>query len=71
MAPNVVVAASIIKHVFEACRDSQAFDQRPEELVGALFYRFATVRSHVLLIERMIDYGSNTQANQRSGRRGR
>jgi hypothetical protein len=55
MAPNVVAAASIIKHVFEACRDSRACDRRRPELVGALFYRLATVRSHVLLIERMID----------------
>jgi hypothetical protein len=27
----------------------------PPRFVGGLFYRFATVRSHVLLIERMID----------------
>jgi hypothetical protein len=32
MAPNVVVAASIIKHVFEACRDSRPFDQRRKNL---------------------------------------
>ena len=37
--------------------------QRRGEFVGALFYRFATVRSHVLLIEHMIDYRSNTRAN--------
>jgi hypothetical protein len=55
MAPNVVAAAPIIKHVFEACRDLIAPGRTSPGFVGGLLYRFATVRSHVLLIERMID----------------
>jgi hypothetical protein len=55
MGPNVVAAASIIKHVFDACRDPRPSGWTPPGFVGGLLYRFATVRSHVLLIERMID----------------
>jgi hypothetical protein len=55
MAPNVVVGRPIIKHVFEACRELSLLGQPWPVFVGAPFYRFATVRSHVLLIEHLID----------------
>jgi hypothetical protein len=55
MALNVVAGRPIIKHVFEACRNLWIRDLRPTGFVGGLPYRFATVRSHVLLIEHMID----------------
>jgi hypothetical protein len=56
MAPNVVRADPIIKHVFEACRFSFRDDIAPPEFVGGSFYRLATVRSHVLQIEQVSEY---------------
>jgi hypothetical protein len=55
MAPNVVAERPIIKHVFEACRELPVARRPRPKFVGAPFYRLATVRSHVLLIEHMID----------------
>jgi hypothetical protein len=55
MALNVAPRGRIIKHVFEACRDLFIDRRPPPGFVGALFYRFATVRSHVLQIEHLID----------------
>jgi hypothetical protein len=56
MAPNVVRADPIIKHVFEACRISTCVRIAPPKFVGGPFYRLATVRSHVLQIEQMSEY---------------
>jgi hypothetical protein len=55
MAPNVVAGGQIIKHVFEACRGIRVVSLAAAKFVGGPFYRLATVRSHVLLIEHLID----------------
>jgi hypothetical protein len=55
MPPNVVAERPIIKHVFEACRELPVVRRLWPEFVGARLYRLATVRSHVLLIEHLID----------------
>jgi hypothetical protein len=56
MGVNVVRAEQIIKHVFEACRDRGAVLAARPKFVGGSLYRLATVRSHVLLIEQVIEY---------------
>src|SRR3954470_7721794 len=53
MAPNVVALGAIIKHVFEACRSASA----RTGTCRCPPLSFATVRSHVLVIEHLSDYG--------------
>jgi hypothetical protein len=55
MAPNVVAERPRIKHVFEVCREFSLAGRPWPNFVGAASYGLATVRSHVLLIEHLID----------------
>jgi hypothetical protein len=68
MAPNVVRAEPIIKHVFEVCHIWASAGITPPKFVGGPFYRLATVRSHVLQIEQMSEYVRTQERKRRSER---